>query len=321
VRSTPTAPPTAPLPPRSPEAAATARSPGSPEPGARPAVPGAALGPVEPAELPRRRGPLYLGAAAAGLLLFATGGALGWWFLRGRHRIAAPPADGAPTAEAPSAEPPAPEPPAPETPAPETPAPETPATGSAPLAAEDAGFPDAGFPDAGPPDAGPLDGGSPDGGADAGADAGLADAGADGGRADAGPSDAGTAPEGSGADTADGRSRDEQIRHLIRSANYARNRGQLGPAERDYLRVLRLQPRNARALAGLTRLAMSRRDGTQARRWARQLVEAHPRNANNHVLLGDVYRQFGDPRAAARHWRRALELSPGHPGAQRRLAR
>ncbi|HEY8427854.1 MAG TPA: tetratricopeptide repeat protein, partial [Sandaracinaceae bacterium] len=115
--------------------------------------------------------------------------------------------------------------------------------------------------------------------------------------------------------------REQRIRHLLRLANFQRNRGNLQDAESNYLAVLDLDRDNARALAGLARLHMARGSNGQALRWARRLVAARPRNAANHVLLGDVLEANGNRRAAAASWRRALELSPGLRSAQQRLAR
>lgn len=131
------------------------------------------------------------------------------------------------------------------------------------------------------------------------------------------------ASEGGGTDAARDDARPAggppSVQHLIRSANFDRNRGRLRDAEISYLRVLRRERRNARALAGLTRIAMGRSEGRQAVRWAQRLVRFQPRNPNNHVLLGDAHRAAGHGRAAHASWRRALELQPGHRTATQRL--
>ncbi|MCB9597616.1 MAG: hypothetical protein H6719_33165 [Sandaracinaceae bacterium] len=129
------------------------------------------------------------------------------------------------------------------------------------------------------------------------------------------PEDEAPAPTGSSAE----RRREEEIAHELRSGNFDRNQGRLREAEVHYLRVLRLQARNRRALAGLARLALARHDGTQAVRWASRLASAAPRNPNNLVLLGDAYRAAGQRDAATRAYRQALEVSPGHANATRRL--
>jgi hypothetical protein len=176
-----------------------------------------------------------------------------------------------------------------------------------------------------PTDAGPegardgaerAPGAEEDAGVDA-ADAGI-DGGVDGGM-DAGPLETAGIDEEPEDDEGDTAAPSDELRRLIRSGNYERNRNRLPEAEREYLRALRLDRRNARALAGLTKVAIGRRDGTQAVRWGRRLVQTGERNANNHVLLGDAYRAAGNRRAAQQSWRRALELSPDHRTAQQRL--
>ena len=53
--------------------------------------------------------------------------------------------------------------------------------------------------------------------------------------------------------------------------------------------------------------------GEAAARAARALVEAHPHDAEAHVLLGHALRQCGDPGAALKSARRASGLQPGNP--------
>ncbi len=175
---------------------------------------------------------------------------------------------------------------------------------------------------AAPADAG-SDGGSDagsDAGADAGSDAGSA-SGADGGPAGEleGPDEESDPDEEVPSDGPEPTSRPERIAHLVRLANYQRNQANLAEAERNYQAVLRLDGRNARALVGLVRLNMQRGTNDQALRWARRLVAARPRNAANHVLLGDVLAATGNRRAATASWRRALELSPSLRSARERL--
>ncbi|AKF05062.1 response regulator [Sandaracinus amylolyticus] len=106
---------------------------------------------------------------------------------------------------------------------------------------------------------------------------------------------------------------------LIARANFRRNNGELQAAEGDYLRVLRTDPRNARAIAGLVRLHMARRDARAATQWARRLVAARPNLPANHVLLGDALMLGGDRDGARRAWQHALQISPGFRDARRRL--
>jgi hypothetical protein len=111
----------------------------------------------------------------------------------------------------------------------------------------------------------------------------------------------------------------DRVRILIRRGNYRRTHGQLQAAESDYLRVLRMQPSSARAMAGLARLHMSRRDSRAAVHWARRLADARPTQPGNHVLLGDALQMAGDQAGARRAWQRALRVQPGYRDARRRL--
>ncbi|MEC7521428.1 MAG: hypothetical protein VYE22_16235 [Myxococcota bacterium] len=255
-----------------------------------PIVHAAPIPSVEPAPIPsepppsRGRG-LWLAVAAIAILLLASAGGAAAWYLWLRP----PPA----VVQLPDGPP-------------ETPALVTTATVDAGALA--APF-DAGL-DAGPEDAG-IDAGPEDAGIDAGP--------VDSGLPDAGLPDSGAPAEEDEADD-DDPPRGRDVARLIRSANYDRNRGNLREAERTYLQVLRVEGRNPRALAGLTRVAMSRRDGTQAVRWARRLVQAASRNANNHVLLGDALRVAGNQAGARDAYRAALEISPSHRRARARLA-
>jgi Flp pilus assembly protein TadD len=82
-----------------------------------------------------------------------------------------------------------------------------------------------------------------------------------------------------------------------------------------------MEPRNARAMAGLVRLHMARRDGRAAAQWARRLAAARPTQSSNHVLLGDALLLAGDRAAARAAWERALQIAPSDRDARRRLAR
>ena len=107
---------------------------------------------------------------------------------------------------------------------------------------------------------------------------------------------------------------------MLAQANWDRHHGELARAETGYLRVLRSEPRNLRAMAGLTRLHMSRHDTRWALHWGQGLGQTRPSLAASHVLLGDVQEMAGQHAAARRSWQRALELSPSHSQARRRLA-
>jgi hypothetical protein len=115
--------------------------------------------------------------------------------------------------------------------------------------------------------------------------------------------------------------RGDEAQRLVDRANFLRSHGDLPGAEADYLRVLRLSPNNARAMAGLARLHLARHDARTASTWARRLAEGHLPNAGNYVLLGDALQASGDTAGARRAWEHALEISPGYRDARRRLGR
>jgi DNA-binding response OmpR family regulator len=111
----------------------------------------------------------------------------------------------------------------------------------------------------------------------------------------------------------------EQIHRLINEANFDRNHGDLAAAESVYLRVLRIDYYNARAMAGLTRLHLAQHDPQGALVWARRLVAARPQQAGNHILLGDVLVLTGDQAGARRAWQAALSVQPRNRTALSRL--
>ena len=87
------------------------------------------------------------------------------------------------------------------------------------------------------------------------------------------------------------------------------------------MRVLRMAPRNGRALAGMTRVAIAQNQPREAVGFARRLVQVNTRNAGNLVLLGDALRAAGDTSGARAEWERALRVNRRHAGALRRLGR
>ena len=72
------------------------------------------------------------------------------------------------------------------------------------------------------------------------------------------------------------------------------------------------------------RLALSyfrRGEFEQAAAWARRAIEAKPRDAEQHVLLGDALGALRDPAGARAAWEEALRVSPRHRAARRRIER
>ncbi|MFK8004198.1 MAG: hypothetical protein AB8H86_31825 [Polyangiales bacterium] len=121
--------------------------------------------------------------------------------------------------------------------------------------------------------------------------------------------------EGPGANA----SRSERISWNLQSGNFHRNRGHAAMAARRYQTVLRMMPRNGRALAGLARVAIMQNDSAGAVRYARRLVRVNANNAGNRVLLGDALQADGKRAEARAEWERALTINRRHRGARRRL--
>jgi tetratricopeptide (TPR) repeat protein len=82
--------------------------------------------------------------------------------------------------------------------------------------------------------------------------------------------------------------------------------GRLGLAEASYLQALKSIPGYPRAMAGLVRVHIARKDGAEAVRWAKQLVAKQPKNGQHQLLLGDAEALHGDSAAARDAWKRAI---------------
>jgi tetratricopeptide (TPR) repeat protein len=105
---------------------------------------------------------------------------------------------------------------------------------------------------------------------------------------------------------------------LVNLGHRLRRGGRLGMAEASYLKALDAEPRYARAMAGLVRVHLKRRDGVEALRWARKLTGLQPRRANNQLLLGDAYALMDAHGAASKAWKTAARY--GSRVARKRLA-
>ncbi|HEX4355871.1 MAG TPA: tetratricopeptide repeat protein [Polyangiales bacterium] len=91
----------------------------------------------------------------------------------------------------------------------------------------------------------------------------------------------------------------------------------LGLAEASYLKALKVQPGFPRAMAALVRVHTERRDGAEAVRWAKQLVDTQPKNGAYLLLLGDAEQLRGDLDAARAAWTAAA--NNGNAMARERL--
>jgi hypothetical protein len=105
---------------------------------------------------------------------------------------------------------------------------------------------------------------------------------------------------------------------LVNVGHRLRRGGRLGMAEASYLKALDAEPRYARAMAGLVRVHLKRRDGVEALRWARKLTQLQPRRSNNQLLLGDAYALMDAHGAARKAWTTAARY--GSRAARKRLA-
>ncbi len=108
-----------------------------------------------------------------------------------------------------------------------------------------------------------------------------------------------------------------EARTLVRQATRYRRRNRLGMAEAYYLKALSIWPRYPRAVSGVVRVHLQRRDGDEALRWARKLVAMQPRRSNNQLLLGDAYKLRGYLKRAERAWHRSAAY--GNRTARQRL--
>jgi cytochrome c-type biogenesis protein CcmH/NrfG len=94
--------------------------------------------------------------------------------------------------------------------------------------------------------------------------------------------------------------------------------GRLGLAEASYLKALNIMPSYPRAMAGLVRVHIERKDGAEAVRWAKQLVATQPKNGQHQLLLGDAQALRGDTAAAREAWNQAVRY--GNYTARQRLS-
>ncbi|MBX3248960.1 MAG: hypothetical protein KF901_17415 [Myxococcales bacterium] len=116
-------------------------------------------------------------------------------------------------------------------------------------------------------------------------------------------------------------SRRGRLENLVSAGNFFRGRGRLDRARRSYESALAIAPQYGPALAGLTKVAIAERRGSEAVALARRLVNVNRNNAANHVLLGDALMVAGDRAGARRAWEDAVRVNPRHSAARSRLGR
>src|SRR5262249_45234155 len=107
-----------------------------------------------------------------------------------------------------------------------------------------------------------------------------------------------------------------EIQHRLARANTLVDQGhalfkhgRLGLAEAEYMKAIDLWPDFPRALAGLTRVHLQRKDGSEAVRWSKRLVAKEPKSGQNQLLLGDAYALRGDHTNARAAWQQAVRYA------------
>jgi hypothetical protein len=110
-----------------------------------------------------------------------------------------------------------------------------------------------------------------------------------------------------------------RAQRLVDAGMSLTKQGRLGLAEASYLKALHLLPNYPRALAGLVRVHIARKDGAEAVRWAKRLVARKPNRALPQLLLGDAQALRGDAKAARAAWKNAARY--GSAPARLRLRR
>jgi hypothetical protein len=108
-----------------------------------------------------------------------------------------------------------------------------------------------------------------------------------------------------------------RARELVSQGHAFRRKGLLGTARTRYLEALDAHAGYPRAYAGLTQVALARKDKTDALRFAKELVHARPNVAVNHLLLGDAHALAGSMSAAKAEWR--IAANKGSKAARERL--
>jgi len=111
------------------------------------------------------------------------------------------------------------------------------------------------------------------------------------------------------------------VNELIARSRYLRNHKRFAEAKKFVEEALKLDPRNAEALAGLALgLNVEGKDG-QGRETARRALELDPNVGEAHRALGALARGAGNFAAAERHFRHAIDADPADYKTRNRLGR
>jgi hypothetical protein len=114
------------------------------------------------------------------------------------------------------------------------------------------------------------------------------------------------------------RGEDARVRYNLGNVLMRRGRDQAAIAE--YERALALDPRFAPAHGNLANLLVARGDLVGALAHYQAALATGPETPDTHIGVAGVLSRLGRPREAAQSLRRALELRPGYPPAERALA-
>ena len=107
----------------------------------------------------------------------------------------------------------------------------------------------------------------------------------------------------------------------IRGGDRAVRGADFAQADRLYRRAVLLDPSNATAAAGLSRVLLVQGQTTAALYFAKRAVSIEPRDAELHVLLGDVLKKSDDLEGAKAEWKTAYDIDPHSRRAASRVLR
>jgi DNA-binding response OmpR family regulator/Flp pilus assembly protein TadD len=107
----------------------------------------------------------------------------------------------------------------------------------------------------------------------------------------------------------------------VRGGDRAVHGADYAQADRLYRRAVLLDPLNASAAAGLSRVLLVQGQTAAALTFAKRAISVEPHDAELHVLLGDVLEKSGDADGARAEWKTAYEIDPQSRHAASRMMR
>lgn len=96
--------------------------------------------------------------------------------------------------------------------------------------------------------------------------------------------------------------------------------GKMADAEREYREELKISPNHVPCLVALVTIDLNKGNLSEAGLMARRAVNADPKNAEAHHLLGRVLLANGELQASLRELEAAKQLAPGNPEVRAHLA-